>query len=134
MATLCLRYNSNGSLDTTFDDDGKLVSNLGTSAFDVHLAIQTNGRLVVAGMTDSANYNFILARYNPNGSLDATFDGDGKVITDFGNSDLARAIILQPDSRILVAGSTGNVGDGYTYDLALARLQLERFAGWDLRR
>ena len=54
------------------------------------------------------------------GSLDTTFDGDGKVITDFGNSDdIGEAIALQPDSKIIVAGLSG--GNTASYGLALAR-------------
>ncbi|MBI2458623.1 MAG: hypothetical protein HYV46_21145, partial [candidate division NC10 bacterium] len=46
--------------------------------------------------------DFCLARYNPNGSLDATFDGDGKVTTDFGaNTDEAMALVLQPDGKLV---------------------------------
>jgi hypothetical protein len=62
-------------------------------------------------------------RYHPNGALDMTFGGDGQVTTDFGGSnDLASALVLQPDGKIVVAGSTQNLSTGLA-DFALARYE-----------
>jgi uncharacterized delta-60 repeat protein len=65
------------------------------------VAIQSNGKIVVAGY---AGGDFALARYNPNGSLDPTFSGDGKQMTDFGRFDGANGMAIQPDGRIVAAG------------------------------
>ena len=115
------RYNSNGSLDTTFDGDGKVTTDFGNSGDVVHsVAIQSDGKIVVAGYRwNGSNGDFALARYNSNGTLDATFDGDGKVTTDFGNSeDAARSVAIQSDGKIVVAGTIAN---GSNSDFALAR-------------
>ena len=74
------------------------------------LALQPDGKLVMAGETveapsDFSISDFALARYLPNGTLDPTFSGDGKVTTDFvSDYDEARALALQPDGKIVVAG------------------------------
>jgi uncharacterized delta-60 repeat protein len=106
-----VRYNSNGSLDTSFDADGIVITSFSSSddqAFAV--AIQADGKIVAAGYALTAD--FALVRYNTNGSLDTSFDEDGKVTTPVGNSsDTARAVAIQPDGKIVAAGnSTINTG------------------------
>ena len=105
------RYNADGSLDPTFDADGKVTTDFGNDTDQaLAVAIQPDGKIVAVGVNftrvnDSANYDFALARYNADGSLDTTFDTDGKVTTDFGPSfDVAYAVALQPDGKIVVAG------------------------------
>ena len=51
--------------------------------------------------------DFALARYNPNGSLDPSFSGDGKQTTDFGAGDWAKGVALQGDGKIVAVGFTG---------------------------
>ena len=84
------RYLPNGTLDPTFSGDGKVLTDFGGVANA--LAIQpNNGRLVVAGWsTARGNTDFALARYLPNGTLDATFGGDGTVRTTSGVAALMR--------------------------------------------
>jgi uncharacterized delta-60 repeat protein len=105
-----VRYTSNGSLDTTFDTDGVVTTDFGTSTDEAYgVAIQSDGKIVVAGTSTSSTTaeDFALARYNSNGSLDTTFDGDGKVTTDiFLSFDFARAVAIQADGKIVVAGYT----------------------------
>lgn len=106
------RYLSNGSLDTTFSGDGmaKIGFGAGRQDFAWDLVIQGDGKILVVGYTGDAsenNNNFALARLNPNGSLDATFSGDGRQITNFGGEDLAYSVALQADGKIVVAGSKG---------------------------
>jgi uncharacterized delta-60 repeat protein len=115
-----MRYNSNGSLDTTFDGDGKVTTAVGSSHDAAHsVAIQSDGKIIVAGYSDNgSNYEFSLTRYNSNGSLDTTFDGDGKVTTDFGSSDTAYSVAIQSDGKIVVAGYSWN---GSNWDCALTR-------------
>jgi len=113
------RYNSNGSLDTTFDADGKVATDFGSDDVALGLAIQTDGKIVAAGYS-GGNQDFALARYRSDGTLDTSFDGDGKVKTDSGStSDVARAIALQLDGKILVAGKAA-LGGGLT-DFAVVR-------------
>jgi uncharacterized delta-60 repeat protein len=97
------RYNPDGSLDPSFDGDGKAVTDFGGNEGATGIAIQADGQIVAAGVS---NDNFALARYNPNGTLDTSFDGDGKLVTDFGGSDVARAVAIQADGRIVAAGTS----------------------------
>ncbi len=100
------RYNTNGSLDTSFDGDGKVTTDFGGEDIGYSVSLQADGKILVGGASGS---DFALARYNTNGSLDTSFDGDGKVTTDFGGQDFGYSVSLQADGKILVAGeSTGN--------------------------
>jgi uncharacterized delta-60 repeat protein len=119
------RYETDGTLDATFDGDGKVITRFtrdDDSASDV--AIQANGKIVAAG---SAGYNgatvrFALARYRWDGSLDTSFGGNGRVTTKFSKGfDFARGVAIQPDGKIVVAGSTFGEIDGIDAKFALAR-------------
>ncbi len=110
-----VRYNSDGSLDTTFDGDGKLTTDIigqfAHSSDDITaLALDSNGRIVAGGSYTASTTGFALARYNLNGSLDTTFDTDGKVANETFGSNAGgklRALVIQPDGKILAAGFTG---------------------------
>jgi uncharacterized delta-60 repeat protein len=85
------------------------------------VAIQPNGKIVVAGFSKAkGNADFALARYTPTGALDPSFGTDGTVLTGFGAStvDQATAMVIQPNGKILVAGSSRENGN---WDVALAR-------------
>ena len=122
------RYNPNGTLDTSFSGDGKQTTGIGGSSEDeaTGVAIQGNGKIVVVGTaTDAstgANPKFALARYNPNGSLDTSFSGDGKQTTHFGApDDEARGVALQSDGKIVAVGSADHSATDPRDDFALAR-------------
>lgn len=123
------RYNGDGSLDTTFGIGGKTTTDF-SSGYDYGrtVAIQSDGKIIVGGSHSSAtNSDFALVRYNSDGSLDTTFDTDGKVITDLSSySDNGYAVIIQPDRKILLAGETYNSGSNS--DFALVRYQDTTFA------
>ena len=111
-----------GAPDATFGSGfGTVITPIG-SGTDVaySLALQPDGMIVVAGACfNGADYDFCLARYLANGALDTNFNGTGKVITAIGNgNDGAYSVALQPDGKIVVAGSCL---DGSTYDFCLAR-------------
>lgn len=122
-----IRLDSNGALDSTFGGDGKVTTDfIGTDDLAYALAIQPDGKIVAAGSTFAASgttpANFGLARYEADGDLDPTFDGDGLVTTDFnGKNDEAYAVVIQPNGRI-VAGGTATVGTS-SFDAALARYE-----------
>ena len=101
------RYNSNGTLDTTFGSGGMVTTDFGAGN-DVAqgIVVQMDGKIVVAGSAgDGAGGNFALARYNTKGTLDTAFGTDGTVTTDFsGGADKAYAVAIQPDGKIVVAG------------------------------
>ena len=108
------RYNPDGSLDTSFSGDGIQTSDFGVR-HDAHaVAIQADGKIVVAGVSDSDDGNFALARYNDDGTLDPSFSGDGWQTTDFGGRDYGHSMALGADGRIVVAGESA-------VDFALAR-------------
>lgn len=98
-----------GQLDRTFGGDGKVATNFsyrGDLAYDV--VLQPGGKIVAAG---SSNGRFLLARYRPGGRLDPTFGGgDGKVRNRVLCCSYAHAVALQPDGKIVVAGTAFMVG------------------------
>jgi uncharacterized delta-60 repeat protein len=94
-------------LDATFGIDGKVKTDFGSVADNGNaLALQADGRIVVAGQTyNNFNNDFALVRYNNNGSLDTTFGTNGRLTTDFGNIDNGgNGVAIQLDGKILVAG------------------------------
>ena len=102
------RYNPDGSLDATFGAAGKVLTPFGGVNDGAHgVAIQPDGKIIAAG-AGGAGSDFLVARYNPDGSLDATFGTAGKVITDFGGSDGAHDVGIQADGKIVVAGLSGD--------------------------
>jgi uncharacterized delta-60 repeat protein len=114
-----VRYHPNGSLDTTFGDQGVAITDLGYDDYGYSLALQTDGRITVAGLTDTDDgADFVLVRYLGDGSLDALFGSGGKVITDLGGDDRGYSLGLQSDGRLVVAGQVNFNGP---YDFGLAR-------------
>ncbi len=108
-----VRLNSDGTPDPSFDVDGQRGVNLG-GVDDAHdLALQLDGKIVVVGTTPGAGGgDFAAVRFNTNGSLDGTFDSDAKWTFDFsGGNDIARAVRVQPDGKILIAGLGNPNGD-----------------------
>jgi uncharacterized delta-60 repeat protein len=127
-----VRLDQDGTLDPTFDSDGRVVTTFANNPAVPYqqladLALQSDGKIVVAGTVDNHtangktwtyNYDFGVVRYNANGSLDATFGGTGKVTTDLStyqstdssnHGDVAFAVTIQPsDGKILVSGSSRN--------------------------
>lgn len=110
------RYRRNGELDRTFSGDGKTTISFGAYGGVHAVAIDPQGRIVAAG-ADAGG--FALARYKPNGSLDPSFGGDGRVTTDFGLGDGASSVAIDSRGRIIAAGSVTGRGEGG--DFALAR-------------
>jgi uncharacterized delta-60 repeat protein len=105
-----IRYNPDGSLDTSFDTDGKVTTDFGNIDEALGVAIQSDGKIVATGISTpvGGTSDFAIARYNLNGSLDTTFDTDGKVITDFaGATDQANSVAIQPDGKIIAGGRAG---------------------------
>ena len=118
------RYNGNGSLDTSFDGDGKVTTDFfGFADRAEAVAIQPDGKIVVAGQAYTnlmgEPSRFALARYNSDGSLDTSFDGDGKLITSFINGfESALDLAIQPDGKLVAVGFAYNQSGG---GIALAR-------------
>jgi uncharacterized delta-60 repeat protein len=116
------RYNADGSLDTSFGTGGKVTTDFGGFDLAPAVALQPDGKIVVAGWTEDiffAGADFAVARYNPDGRLDAGFGTGGKVTTSFGAFGCATGVALQPNGKIVVAGNTTDAVGGE--DFALAR-------------
>jgi uncharacterized delta-60 repeat protein len=106
------RYNRDGTLDPSFDADGKLTTDFGFPSFATGVAVQPDGKIVAVGGANSSpaqgSSEFAAARYLPNGALDPTFDGDGRVITPFtSTSDAAEDVALQADGKLVAGGFAG---------------------------
>ncbi|EMI18983.1 Pentaxin, partial [Rhodopirellula maiorica SM1] len=114
---LVARFTTAGVLDTSFDGDGYAITDVNGIDSAAELAIQSDGKIVAAGTTDAGGNNFSVVRYNTDGSLDTTFSSDGKVEIDFAVSsdDVASALIIQTDGKIVLGGKSNN-------QFALARL------------
>jgi uncharacterized delta-60 repeat protein len=118
------RFLADGDFDPSFGHDGKVtVSFNGQSAFGYGVALQPDGKILVAGKAvDGGDFDFALARLNPDGSLDNSFSGDGKVTTGFGGEDGAYAVAIQSDGKIIAAGDNDDCGlFSCDDDFALAR-------------
>jgi uncharacterized delta-60 repeat protein len=103
------RYNfSDGSLDDSFDGDGKRLDDFGNATSVAGgVALQADGKILVTGNTlVNNNYAFGLLRLNSDGTPDLGLAGTGKVITRIGQSDTARAVALQPDGKIVLVGES----------------------------
>src|SRR5439155_22671435 len=95
-----------GKLDPTFGSGGKVVTAIDDGAAAQAIALQRDGKLVVAGSVGyyGSNTDFEVARYTPRGRLDRHFGREGKVATDFGTGEDASAGKNQRDGRSVVAG------------------------------
>ena len=116
-----VRYDTNGSLDTSFDGDGIVTTPIGIGGdYAYSVAIQSDAKIVAVGYSyNGSNYDFALVRYDTNGSLDTSFDGDGIVTTPIGSSDdRAQSVDIQSNGKIIAAGYSYNGSDN---DFALVR-------------
>ncbi len=120
-----VRLASNGTPDASFGTAGIVISDWGYSDHIFGLAIQADGKILAAGSTSLPStfggFDFNVARYNTNGTLDAGFGVNGRQTTDFFNSfDFANSVFIQPGGKIIVGGSIINT-DNNSYDYGLAR-------------
>jgi uncharacterized delta-60 repeat protein len=134
------RYNTNGSLDTSFGSFGTVTTffpgslNVGGAGNVIAIALQPDGKIVVAanpiypvpGSQNLVFGKFALGRYNPDGSLDTTFGSGGFVTTELGSNATANAIAVQPDAKIVAAGVVSSASGT---DFALARYLAGPIAG-----
>lgn len=118
------RYNADGSLDTSFSADGRQTTDFGGFDTAGGVAVQPDGKLVAAG-AGGAEDSFALARYQPDGSLDATFSGDGKQITVLGEFAWVGGVALQDDGRILAVGRA-------TFSETWSDIVVARYEGGDV--
>jgi uncharacterized delta-60 repeat protein len=104
------RLNANGSLDTTFDGDGKKIFSWGALSRASAVVVAPNGKILLAGFSGPEGGNIQVARLNANGKLDTTFGTGGKAPVDFGGDDFGEAMARQANGRILVVGRSSASG------------------------
>lgn len=118
-----LRFNVDGSLDSSFGSGGKVIHTVAPGAMSIarSLAVLADGKILVAGFTGANGSNdFAMIRLNSDGSVDGLFGNSGKVITDIGtaSTDQAYAVAVQDSGKILLAGVWNS---GLAADFAVAR-------------
>ena len=113
------RYNTDGSLDATFDGDGKVITPIGNNLSELlrGIALAPGGKIVATGDmynppvpgSGSGHTDVVVVRYNSDGSLDQSFDGDGKFVYDSNLGDRNEGgedVTVQPDGKILITGDS----------------------------
>ena len=100
---LILRFDPSGSPDSSFGTNGVVRTRIGTSSEAWAIALQGDGKIVVAGSSSGPNGNAMtLVRYNPSGALDPTFGASGVATA---RASQATAVVVQSDGRIVAAGN-----------------------------
>ncbi len=115
------RYLRDGKLDATFGAGGMVTTFVGEGYEAMDLALQADGKIVTVGQRFARDTDFALVRYDANGSLDSTFGSGGQVMIDLGQTELAYAVALQKDGKIVIAGRYADMGDEFSF--VLARLE-----------
>jgi len=111
-----------GTLDATFGNGGIVSTQISTSYnFGNAMTIQADGKIVVVGQSRvSGKYNMSIVRYNPDGTLDDTFDSDGMLIIEAATvNNFANKVMIQSDNKIVIAGHSFN---GSSADMVVVRL------------
>ncbi|MES2617629.1 MAG: T9SS type A sorting domain-containing protein [Bacteroidota bacterium] len=114
------QYKANGQLDSSFGTNGKVIADIGGIDRIYCATVQPDDKIVVAGNIYTSDYAFGIARFTKTGILDTAFSSDGKLSVSYGNSHSSKAlgVAVQPDGKILVAGTDSYSGS----DIALLRL------------
>ncbi len=113
------RFQPNGSPDPSFGSGGKVITHFaGLSTLAFSIAVQPSGKIVAAGFAfGGSGFDFALARYHADGTLDAGFGSGGMVTTDLASGDdFGNAVVVLPTGKIVAAGAAFS---GTTFDLAL---------------
>ncbi len=122
---IIIRYNPNGSLDTSFGSSGTIVINSGENDYITSIKVQPDGKIVTGGAygTYSASgvvLDFMVLRFLNNGDVDMQFNGTGKLTIDFDSSlDVGNDLLIDDENKILIAGYSSK---DQKFDFALARI------------
>ena len=127
---LVARYAADGRLDPTFDGDGWLVTQLRTTRAEYAnaVAVQPDGAIVVGGAggfygePGISVFDAAVVRYRPDGALDASFGDRGQVLVDLSTNDWLADLLVQPDGKIVAAGTAGDWLASRPFRFALLRL------------
>ena len=123
--TLVVRVNADGSPDTGFGTNGRVVLDLGGNDLAFAVAVQPDGRILVAGRAvTGADYHFYVVRLTAAGALDTTFNTTGKKVFDLeaASTGEARGVALQSTGKIIVAGTVSRASG---LDIGVARLNTD---------
>ena len=96
------RFNANGSRDMSFGSFGKLVISGPLNESIGAIKLLPDGKIMAAGGSAGS---FLLMRINANGTVDNSFDGDGRVTTSLNGGDFANSIFIRPDGKMIVSGN-----------------------------
>jgi uncharacterized delta-60 repeat protein len=107
---LAARYDDDGRIDQSFGKNGERITNIDKRASASDVIIQSDRKIVMGGRRFdkgflSSDVSFALVRLTPDGNIDTSFDGDGKVVTGFGDFEVISTLAQQPDGKIVAAGT-----------------------------
>jgi len=122
-----VRYNTNGTLDTTFGLGGKVITEVGLNSQANKLLTLDNNKVVVCGCAyNGSNYDFALVKYNNDGTVDTSWGINGIITTSIGlGNDYAIGLILQSDKKLIVSGSSSDAINGTKGNFTLARYNID---------
>src|SRR5437660_661401 len=106
-------------LDTTFGTGGKVTTGLNLNNAGTKLALQSDGKTIVVG--GNTNGDFVVARYNTDGTPDNSFGTTGVVTTDFGSADNASGVVIAQDGKIVACGTSTDLLQARGADFSVAR-------------
>ncbi|NBP02254.1 MAG: hypothetical protein EBU90_19455 [Proteobacteria bacterium] len=128
---LIVRYNENGTLDTTFNAPNGFITNIPTDSSSYYsVAIQDNSKIIVVGATD--DFNGLIVRYNENGELDTTFNRTGYINTEDGtNSNTYYSVVIDRRDKIVVVGQPDDGDDNGLIARYLSNGVLDAESNWN---
>ncbi|NJK46760.1 MAG: hypothetical protein HC933_23135, partial [Pleurocapsa sp. SU_196_0] len=108
------KFTASGAFDNTFDMDGRQTLDFsGTDERANAILLDSSGRIVIVGTSDAADIKFAVARLSPAGGLDSSFNGTGKLRSDYsGSGDTGNGGVLDASGKIVVAGSRQSAAFG----------------------
>ena len=126
---LLMRYNADGTPDAGFGNAGTVITDFGGNESVWNAAFQPDGKIIVGGVVrDNNGSDFLLARYNPDGSVDASFGNSGYFKLDFYNEDQVQSISVAPDGKIVFGGSSIFIPQDFSFirfDVFIGRLNAD---------
>lgn len=124
-----VRYNDDGTLDTAFGNQGMVIAFENGDVIEIQaITLQSNGKIIAAGyVTNQSVYsNFLLLRFNSNGTPDSDFGVNGVINMRFRAKDYAKSVTILNDGKILVAGTSSDVwNNGYDFDFIVAKFNVD---------
>jgi uncharacterized delta-60 repeat protein len=108
LSIFLFRYNTDGTKDSSFGNEGVVTLRLGYHTGASALAIQPDNKILVTGFNVSQDREVLLVRYNHDGTIDEQYGQEGMVVTPNGSSCQAEAILLDENGNTIIAGTTDN--------------------------